>query len=216
MSAPRLKNEARPYLPDVLQELKRDIFATINCVQIGIVEEFDPTDQTATIRLALKQVKSVNPDGTRILQEHPLLLKCPVVMLFGGLSFITLDISPGDNCIVLFNDREIDEWFTNGGVQTPQTFRAHDLSDGFAIVGIRSMQDALASYLANGLRLAYGANSKIDLTSGAISSLAALFLHTGDFRATGDVRGATVTADNGATGNFDQVQVVNGIVVSGS
>lgn len=215
-----LKDVSPPDLTNVLQEHKRDIFTTLNCVQIGEIVDFDSGDQTASVKLLLKKVISVEPDGTRILQEHPVLLKCPVIILYGGVSFLTFPIAPGDNCVVLFNDREFDEWFVNGGTQTPQSFRAHDLSDAIALVGINSMQTALANYLANGIRLQYDSTSKIELTANAINSLADLFLHTGDFRATGNirangqVRGATLYAENGATGSGDVVTVVNGIVTS--
>ena len=51
---------------------------------------------------------------------------------------ITTPIKPGDECLVIFADRCIDGWWWLGGVQPPSEARNHDLSDGFALVGVRS------------------------------------------------------------------------------
>lgn len=228
----------------VLENWKRDTLLAINCIQIGIIQSFNKDNQTATIQLALKQVKEIKPDGTRVLTEYPLLLQCPVVVLFGGVDFMSMPITVGDNCIVFFNDREIDNWFTDGGVQAPTSGRVHDLSDGIALVGIRSLQNSILTYLANGIRLSHGSGdsaTRIDLTDALISSFATLWQHNGSMRITGDLTvvgdmygegtgggtiriksnidqqaGQTLKAGNGATGTFSTVTVVDGIVTGGS
>lgn len=230
-----------PTVPlDVLNALKRDVMLNMNCVQIGIIESFDSAKQTATIRMAIKQVASIAPDGTKTLRERPLVFQCPVMILYGGNSYITFPIAPGDNCIVLFNDRQIDEWLLNGGVQVPTTGRAHDFSDAIAIVGLRSFQNSIANYLANGIRLAFSADSKIELTEDLIESTAELFIHNGSMRITenleivGDMYGQGGNAINltsdlvqsagkeihdgrMCSGTFsNSVTVVDGIVVSGT
>ncbi|TDE17722.1 Gp138 family membrane-puncturing spike protein [Dyadobacter psychrotolerans] len=179
----------------------------INCVQIGIVEQFNAESQTATIQLALKHIISIAPDGTQTLKERPLLVQCPVMVLSGGAGHIGMPVSKGDTCIVLFNDREIDNWFTAGGVQAPSSDRTHDLSDGIAIVGIRNSQNAIAGYMNNSIEIRYGSTSLMvkgagvvinkPLTSGIITAPAAVFA-------------------NGATGTFSTVTVANGIVTGGT
>lgn len=236
--------QSPPDLADLLQRAQRDSSLNLNCCQIGIIESFNPADQTATVQVAIKQIERIENDGTRILREFPLLIKCPVFHLYGGNSYITMPITAGDNCILLFNDREIDNWFLNGGVQAPTSLRAHDVSDAIALVGIRSLQNSIANYLTNGVRVQYDGGSKIDLTSDLIESIAALFLHNGDMEVTGDLtvnqnlavlgvvegNGGTLTfnanlvqtgaqeihAGNGANGTFNVVTVVDGIVISGS
>ncbi len=263
-----------PTLTDLLNAVKENLSSELNCVQIGIIQEFDIATQSASIMLALKRVESIAADGTRTLKERPVLLKCPCMILFGGNSFLSMPIAPGDNCIVLFNDREIDQWFAKGGIQTPVTYRMHDVSDGLAIVGIRSLQNSISDYLADGVRLSYSANSRISLTDDQIESIAGLFKQNGDMLITGNltvngdseikgnetidmnlhvkggmqvdgvvtgaggggtvtvnadvtlgsgktltaptVSAAVVSAGNGASGSFNFVTVVNGIVIGGS
>lgn len=251
-----LKQLSPADLTDTLENVKRDTGVTLNAVQIGIIEAFDSSNQTATIRIAIKQVIDIAPDGTRTLKEHPLILECPVVTMFGGDSFINLPIQVGDNCLVFFCDREIDNWLNKGGVQAPSIGRVHDISDAIALVGIRNFQNSISDFLANGIRISFAANSRIDLTDDAIDSIAGLFTHTGDMLITGDatveqnltvegnmqvdgtvkgnggtgaftmdvdidlngneIDGGIVKSSNGATGSFDVVTVVDGIVTGGS
>ena len=233
-----------PDLADLMQRAQLDTKLTFNACQIGIIEAFNSADQTATIRVAIKQIEKIEDDGTRILKEFPLLIKCPVFHLYGGAAYLTMPISTGDNCIILFNDREIDNWFLQGGVQAPFSLRVHDVSDGIALVGIRSLQNSIANYLTNGVRLQYNGSSNIEFTAGLIESVAALFLHNGDMEIDGNLQvnqnltivgvargnGGTITLDadlvqtagkkieaaNGASGTFNIVTVVKGIVTGGS
>ena len=230
-----IKQIDQPNPSDVIDATKRDVKTTINCVQIGIIQSFNPSKQTAKIRLCLKKVNEIKPDGTRIIVEHPLLVDCPVMTNFGGSAFINLPIQAGDNCIVLFNDREIDNWLFDGGVQTPQTGRVHDLSDAIAIVGIRNYQNAISNFLTDGIRLWFNSNTKIDIKDDVINSLADLWTHTGNMRIMGNftvegnggadtatincnltqLSGKVLKAGNGATGTFGTVYVSDGIVTGG-
>lgn len=133
-----LKQIPAPDLTAVLEELKADIRFNTNSAQIGIIESFDAVDQTASVRIAIKQVQNVAPDGTRFLVEYPLLKKCPVFFPSGGGFTLTFPVAQGDECIVIFNDRELDNWFLNGGVQAPISSRSHDISDAMVLVGLRS------------------------------------------------------------------------------
>lgn len=187
-----------PELIAALENLKRDIFVNMNCVQIGIIESFDATKQLASVQIALKSVLEVKPDGTQILQERPVLLEVPVMILYGGGSYLTMPIAPGDNCLLVFNDREIDTWLYNGGLQTPLTGRAHSSADAIAIVGLRSLQNSIANYLTNGVRLAYNSTTKIDITSGQIDSTATLFKQHGNFEVTGN---SVINGDEEVKGN---------------
>lgn len=180
-----------PGLPEAFDASKRDVFSSLNCVQIGKIIDFDSANQTASIELLLKQVTNIDLQGVKTFQESPTLIKkCPCLTLFGGTAFLSLPIQPGDNCLVLFNDREIDNWFVNGGTQATTTPRMHDVSDAMAIVGVRSLQESISTYLANGIRLSYGGGTaKIDLQANAINSLATLFTHTGNMLVTGTFNG---------------------------
>jgi len=140
----QLKQFPIPDLNEVLNAAKAGLRATFNAVQIGIIQSFSASDQTAEVRIAIKQTQSIAPDGTRFFVEFPVLLNVPVQFPAGGGFTLTFPVDAGDECIVLFNDREIDNWLLNGDVQPATSSRTHDLSDAIAIVGIRSNPRALA------------------------------------------------------------------------
>ncbi len=222
-----MNNNERPVAPptqsDVLASAQQKTARAINCVQIGVIASYDPTTQLANINLSMKQIKDIAEDGTRTYQEYPLLMECPVVTLFGGADFLSMPVATGDTCIVLFNDREIDQWLYLGHGQAPVTLRMHDISDAFALVGIRSLTNSIAGVLAAGIRLSHGGgSSQMDLTDDLITTVAERFLHSGDLMVSGNVvaggnmTAATVKSGNGATGSFNTVVVQDGIVVGGS
>lgn len=125
------QTKVEPDLDDLLSELKFEIFATLNCHQIGKIEKIND-NQTAEIKL---QVKRRN--GPEKTIDYPLLVDCPYVVLSGGGAYLDLPVSVGDYCLVLFNDRNIDDWWDTANVKEPRDTRKHSLSDGIALVGIQ-------------------------------------------------------------------------------
>ncbi len=234
----KLQKVHEPDLSELLDNLKTNIFRSMNCVNIGIIQSFDSNTQTATIQLAIKKVAEIREDGTKVIVERPILLKVPVITLFGGASFISLGIKQGDECIVFFNDRDIENWYLTGSPQSPKTKRAHDITDGIALVGVKSLNNAIQNFLETGIRLSH-TGAQIDLTQDQIDSISQQWTHEGNmfvdgnFTVSGTMRGYdgnpltldsdvvqdnsyTFSAGNGATGTFDVVTVVDGIVTGGS
>lgn len=175
-----------PTLTDLLEAATSKLARQMNCIQLGKVKNFYAANQTADIQFILKRVLSIEPDGTKNVQELPLLVRIPVMVLFGGNAFLSMPIAAGDDCIILFNDRDMSNWFANGGIQNPATFRTHDFSDAMAIVGLRNLQNSIADYISNGIRLSLNANSRMTITDGLIETIAALFKQNGNFEVTGD------------------------------
>ena len=122
----------------------------INYTVVGTIKSFNATNQTATVAINyLKNIRGGNPISTDLTSDqyvqYPLLVVVPVVVLQGGGAFISFPIVSGDSCILLFNDREIDTWLTYNPStpNPPQSDRTHDLNDAIALVGIRSIPNAL-------------------------------------------------------------------------
>lgn len=139
-----------PTLADLLNVSKKDIFGTMNCHHVGIIQSFDPTNQTAVVSIAyLKTVFVPNPKtGVSSPQtiQYPLIAQCPVIVLGGNLASITFPITQGDECLLLFNDRDLDNWFQSGQVTAAATNRMHSFADAIALVGIRSLNSILEDY----------------------------------------------------------------------
>lgn len=157
-----------PSLTDLFNAKRKEIFLNLNCHHIGTVQSFNPAIQTATATINYKKT-FFQPDPITgvygpVLQDYPLIIDAPVVVLGGGLGALTFPITTGDECLVLFNDRDIDTWFQSGGVGAPNaTPRLHSFSDAMILVGVRSLAKALAGYSAIDVRL-YNGTTIIELS----------------------------------------------------
>ena len=101
--------------PQELLALKKEILSSLHCALPGIVESFDDTSGTASVRLALS--------GMPVLQDVPV--------------FVCNEVNPGDLCLVVFADCDVDAWLGTGEAGEPASGRMHSLSDAFAFVGFR-------------------------------------------------------------------------------
>ena len=107
--------------PEEREALKQEIFASLHCALPGTVVSFDAEKQTAEIQPAVKLGSMAYP----VLSDVPVFMPVP------------FDVSPGDACLVIFSDIDIDAWFETGEASVPNSRRSHSLSDGFAFVGFR-------------------------------------------------------------------------------
>ncbi len=152
-----------PEMLDMLLQLKLDINRTMNCVKIAQVQSFDPDKKTVTAQIVFKRVL-----GTGMIADYPILVDCPVFTLQGGGGAIQFPIQAGDQCILLFSDRNIDAWFANGGSSAPFDARTHDLSDGIALVGVNALSSSLDAYQANVSQIFYD-GAKVALSGGLVT-----------------------------------------------
>lgn len=148
-----------PDLNEFMDLRKRDLKSELNCFSIGTIKEFNSTNQTVTIQVNfLRGIKGKiastidNPEGI-VKLNYPLLVNCPLMFLSGGSSYLTFPIQPGDTCIILFADKDIDTWFSSGQINIPNSDRTHDLNDAIAIVGIRSLLNKISNYNTNNVSL---------------------------------------------------------------
>ena len=192
-------------LPDLLRDSRRIAAYDLNCHQLGSIISFDSATGKAVVQLA-----TLRQQGD-IQVPYPLLSDCPVFVLFGGGANLTMPIAAGDPCLVLFSDRDIDNWFVSGGVSPANTQRCHDLSDGLVLVGFRPLASPLspspsttdAELRNGGAKVGVGPEGKIALSNGTGSLLTALTdlvtALTGWIDTRGDTPNpATVTALNAA------------------
>lgn len=135
----------------------------LNCMRIGIVREFIPEDLTVKVQIAGKRQIGTNQDGTPIVQDY-----APIYAKVCYCSpFATWEIKEGDECILLFSDREIESWFINGDVNPEGYTRMHDLTDAVALFGVRSIPNMI-NILRDCLNIFFG-GSGIVLENGKIT-----------------------------------------------
>ena len=213
MSAPARDKDfpiVRPKPSDVVERIRQDIFSSFACHKLGRIDSFDPIKQTARVEILGKLIV-----GGREA-DYPVLLDCPVWVMRGGAAAFTMPITKGDYCLVLFNDRDIDNWYEAGEALAPSSYRMHDLADGLAIVGFSPQVASLESYSTTRARLLMGdvelstAGDKWLIKNNLTTLKLALNALTAALKAFKDTRGdtpdsATVTAITAAETLINQI-----------
>lgn len=115
----------QPGQKEIIQQAS--VLGRINVSRPGKVVRYDEKTKCVDVQ---PTVRDLNSKST-----PPLLTNVPVIF-FGGFTY---NINVGDECIVIFADTSTDGWWQTGDVSNPITGRRHDLSDGFALVGVRSL-----------------------------------------------------------------------------
>lgn len=193
-----------PTLKDLLDIAKKDIFLNFNCHAIAQVHAFDATTQTVSASVMyVKTISQLQPDGSYqpVSVNYPPLIDVPVIILGGGDWTLTFPIAQGDTCLILFNDRDLDNWYQAGQVGPVASGRLHSFSDAIALIGPRSSQDPVASYdtaravLANGqtmigvgvslIKIANATTTLNTLLQSLISAIKAIQVDAGTFNITG-------------------------------
>lgn len=135
-------------LADTIKKAIAGAMAANHTALICCVTSYDEATQTASLKSCMKFKYR---DGDDIVAyDPPIMTNVPVVFpssTIGGSVFsFVYPVSEGDEAVVIFNERSVDEWKTGGGSQyETQSNRRFDLSDGVAIVGLRSPSNPLDS-----------------------------------------------------------------------
>lgn len=145
----RIEQVPEVELRDLLELFKRDTMLNLNCHAIGEITKFNAAKQTCEVKISYDK-KYLEPNEyneiVAVKKSYPLLVDVPVINLYGGDAGLTFPIKAGDKCVVLFNDRDIDDWFEGKEEGFVRTSRLHSLTDGFALVGIRNKNNFIDTY----------------------------------------------------------------------
>lgn len=117
-----------------------------------VVNTVDYDKQTVDAQPLIRE-QTRDEQGKTSFINYPLLINVPIVFPCAGDYAITLPVAKGDECLVVFSDVSYDNWWISGGVQNPIENRRHDLSDGFAIFGIKNQNKRLANYSPDTMQL---------------------------------------------------------------
>lgn len=118
----------------------------------GIIQSFNAEKMTAEVQIALMGLQT-KEDGSQTAIKISLCVDCPVQLPGGGGFTLAFWPEQGDECLLVFASRCIDAWWQSGGVQKQQEFRMHDLSDGFAVLGFKSVPNVIPAIKRHAVQL---------------------------------------------------------------
>lgn len=141
-------------LTEALQTILRYWKQQIHTAIPGRIVSFDAEKQRAQVEVAVQQYAKVEGGFER--WRAPLLPSVPVLFPRGGGAFITWPLRKGDYCLVIFQERSIDQWCQKGGTQVDPIWRwEHDLSDAVCIPGFYPYPDALKNLDTEAIALGF-------------------------------------------------------------
>ncbi len=184
----------------------------------GIVTGVDFTTMTLSVQPAI-QGTVTDENGNIQSVNLPLLIHVPIQYPSAGGFSLTLPVAVNDEVLIVWASRCIDAWWQSGGIQRPMEQRMHDMSDGFAILGIRSVPNVIpsisttAAQLRNDAGTSYfevSADGKVKVVSPSEIDLTGPVKIVGDVTLTGKI---TMTGDIAVTGKIDATgEIKSGLI----
>ena len=141
-------NQRRSFLQnvtnDTFSENMKDVYTCIP----GHVLTFDPDTQRAQIQIGITRTDIV----AKTTFDPPPIVDVPVS--FPGDEFVLeFAIKPGCEGMVHFSQRCIDGWKLTGGIAANPVGRFHHKQDAMFVPGIRSLDNLIAGFSNDGIRL---------------------------------------------------------------
>ena len=161
-------NDLGAQLTESLQSILRYWKQRVHTALPGRIVSFDPEKQTAEVEICIQSWMKV--EGGWEKWPAPLLPRVPVLFPRGGGAFITWPLKKGDYCLVIFQERSIDQWCQRGGTQVDPIWRwEHDLSDAVCIPGFYPYPEALRDFDPDAICVAFeDGNAKLRVTKDAV------------------------------------------------
>lgn len=132
---------------ELRQLLQNKILSNVNCHNIGKITAFDKDTQLCTVELL--QIKQYN---TKSYIPAP-ITNVPLVILGGGGGNITLPNPVGTICLLIFMDRDMDNFIETGELYAPDTPRMHDFTDCIALSSFKTLVNPISDYDLNAVSL---------------------------------------------------------------
>lgn len=146
-----------------------------NCHRVGKIVAFNKEELTCDVELL-----ELKPNISAGESEYAVLCQLPLIVEGTDDSWLTWGDIVGCECLVHFNDRNIDNWFATGEKYAPNTNRLHDLSDGFVTLRPRS-KPKVFEYDDTGVVIHKGnVNIKLTADTVEITNGNAVFTMSGD------------------------------------
>lgn len=132
---------------DVMIIAQDAIMSRLNCHNVGRILEFDSATQTCTVEMM--QIKQFNEQA---FTPAP-ITQVPLIILGAGGGHITMPNPEGTICLLLFLDRNIDNFMETGEQYVPDTARMHDFTDCIALTTFTTLANPLSDYDENAISI---------------------------------------------------------------
>lgn len=146
-----------PELADVVNDLVDKTLIGMNICLPAKIVSYDKATQYATVQVQLKQKRN------GVLVNRPPIPNVPVKhpRANGGKAFIHMPLKTGDDVTLVFSQRSLDNWKTQGGMQDPADPRKFNFTDAYALIGGSSIPDAFSPTTDDSIEIVNGSSSLV-------------------------------------------------------
>ncbi len=190
-------SERIPQADELYRLMMEKVSRSVRVAMPGIITAFNPATQTVTVQPAIRE--KVYNGGKKSDETLPILVHVPILCPRAGGYALTMPVKAGDEVLVIFGDTCMDAWWQSGGVQNQIETRRHDLSDGYAILGLSSQPRVTGNYSSDAFQLRNDdGDTVIEIKGQNITIVAADTVSvTGANNVTVETKNATITASEG-------------------
>lgn len=118
----------------------------------AIVTKINLTQMTIEAQPTIMGVVE-DENGNQTFVKLPLLVDVLICFPSAGGFTMTFPLAINDEVLIIWASRCIDAWWQSGGIQKPMEARMHDLSDGFAVFGPKSIPNVISGISSTDLQL---------------------------------------------------------------
>lgn len=136
-----------PTLQEVFDRHGEAVAAGLRVSMPGQVTKYHPAQGLVDVQPLLKD-GHLDDTGTWVPDTLPVIYSCPLIFPGSGGFVVTFPVSVGDQVLLIFTDRALDQWLGKGGLVDPGIDpRRHHLTDAIAIAGLnfKAWQNANAN-----------------------------------------------------------------------
>lgn len=156
-----------PTLADLLAEVLQSFREEIHVAIPGKIVSYDATKQTADVQPEIKRTLRKR-DGSTTTEDLPILPGVPVGALRAGSFFIHVPVTAGDHVLVVFCERDINEWRRLGSNVDPGDARTHSLSGAVAIPMLEDATNPITGLAGSGIEIGSLSGLRIKITATAL------------------------------------------------
>lgn len=112
------------------------------------IVSFDPETQLASVQIAINRVTLKGE-----AKKDPVIKNCPVCVYGAAGGLVEVKIEEGDECLIMFSMRCLDNWRNEGGIARPAKFSIMPEKDAFVLLAPHSKPNAIEGYSNDGIKI---------------------------------------------------------------
>lgn len=128
-----------PSWAEIIFEAIEDRLYDLNICMPGTVQAYDPAENLAEVAPDFQRLYADEDSGV----DLPIINGVPVAFPRAGKAALTFPIKQGHKVLLVFSQRSLEKWKSNGAKALPGDTRIMHISDAVAIPGVYPVNDSV-------------------------------------------------------------------------